>query len=755
MTSTDTRPPGDGPESPVDVDQPTPAAPDAEPPTTALPVQRPRPFEPSFPAPVERAPAWLWRWLSPVLALAAVALLPLAAATTDLTALDGWGLAKVLGPAAWAALLGAVAACVAELWSPRPRIPMLATATGVLILCSVGLPSVVEPAARFSTAWLLAGFTDAIAGDGVAPTGIDARFYWPAFFAQWAFFRDAGGATQLDAVLRWFPPVVVTVWAIGIYALARSMLGGSRAPWVAAWLFVGLNWIEQDYFSPQATGIVLLLTVLTFALGPLATRRTDAAGVPGWPAPHEDARQLPLLRRWLVAAMTPPTRPTLPPRQLLLIYFCTALCLLAVAPEHQLTPFAIIGQLVLLAVVGRFRGRGLVLVAVLVVAVYFIIACRDFWLTQLSLITGSGDEGALESGVADRLTGDAGQVAVKFLRILVPGLTWVLAIVGAWVYWRRRRDLVPIGLALVPMGFAAVQSYGGELFLRIVLYGLPILTILGTDALRTLVRRRGSLKMVLAAGMAVLFGTLVLIRGGNEAYQAVFPEEVALSRQVIAETPPGTEIVPLSHLGPHGVEGIDTHSGGTVIEGCTQLANDPLRCIDAEYPDVLLTFTSVEKEGVVLNGRQPGWSLDLIQELVASGRYVVTFQDGYNAILKKANPSPVPTPEPESGAQAANGAIWAWLTFAVLLGLLAARAWVVETGQGRLGRAPAKVRVLTAATVLVLAGLVTLLVVQGGATLVEAIVTGTDPLAITDAEVPGPVDPNAPAPPAPADPAGG
>ena len=33
------------------------------------------------------------------------------------------------------------------------------------------------------------------------------------------------------------------------------------------------------------------------------------------------------------------------------------------------------------------------------------------------------------------------------------------------------------------MAFAAVQSYGGELFLRIVLYGLPILTVLGTDAL--------------------------------------------------------------------------------------------------------------------------------------------------------------------------------------------------------------------------------------------------------------------------------
>ncbi len=449
--------------------------------------------DPAPPSPQPGPPAARRRrWYSPALVLLALALLPVAAATTDLDALDGWGLAKVLSPAAWAALACAVGACLAELWMPRPRVPMLATATGVLVLCSTGLPSVVEPVARFTTSYVIVGFVDAIAGDGVPPPDIDARFFWPAFFAQWAWFRDAAGAADLDVVLRWFPPVVVLVWATGVYALARSMLGGTRAPWAAAWLFVGLNWIEQDYFSPQAIGIVLLLTVLTFALGPLATRRTDAAGVPGWPAPHPGAPRLRLLRRWAVAAMTPPNRPTLPPRQLLLIYFCAALCLIALAPEHQLTPFAIIGQLTLLAVVGRFRGRGLVLVAIFAVVVYVIIGARDFWMSQIGLLLGSGDDGnALQTGIADRLAGDVGQVAVKLLRIAVPGLTWLLAIAGAWVYWRRRRDLVPIFLAAVPMAFAAVQSYGGELFLRIVLYGLPVLTILGADALRSYVRRGG------------------------------------------------------------------------------------------------------------------------------------------------------------------------------------------------------------------------------------------------------------------------
>jgi len=609
--------------------------------TTALPVQRRPPVPPPPPAP---PPAGIHRWLSPAFALAAVALLPIAAATTDLSALDGWGLAQVLSPVAWVSLACAVAACVTELWSPRPRIPMLGAATAVLIVCSYGIPSVVEPAARFSTAWLISGFVDAMAGDGRVVEGYDARFYWPAFFAQWAWFRDAAGATQLDEVLRWFPPVVVGVWAIGIYALARSMLGGHRAPWAAAWLFLGLNWIEQDYFSPQATGIVLMLTPLVFALGPLATRRTDAAGVPGWPKPHPDAKRLALPRRWLVAALTPPNRPTLPPKQLLLIYFCAALCLIAIAPEHQLTPFAILGQLVVLAIVGRFRGRGLVLVGMVAVAVYILIAGRDFWLNQLDMIIGSGNaEEAIQAGVSDRFAGDEGQKFVKALRIIVPGLTWLLAIAGAWVYWRRRRDLTPIALAAVPMAFAA-QGYGSEVFLRIVLFGLPILSILGTDALRRLVRRnRRVWEKVLAGGMVLLFGMLVLIRGGNESYMIVYPEEVAMSREVYATTPPGLEVVPLvSGVGPYAVDGVDTHARGDSIEGCDQLIDDPIRCVDLQDPDVIVSFGSTEAYGRDLKLMPPGWSLDVVRQIVATGEYEITYQNGFNVVLRKVEPTGLP-----------------------------------------------------------------------------------------------------------------
>ena len=339
-----------------------------------------------------------------------------------------------------------------------------------------------------------------------------------------------------------------------------------------------------------------------------------------------------------MAALTPPNRPTLPPRQLLLIYFCAALCLMAAAPEHQLTPFAIIGQLALLAVVGRFRGRGLVLVAILSSAVFILIAGREFWINQLGLIIGSGDQGALQAGVANRLTGDAGQIVVKYLRVAMPLLTWLLGTAGAWIYWKRRRDLVPIGLAIVPMFFAAVQSYGGELILRIVLYGLPIMAVLGADALRALVRKRRSLEWVLAAGMAVLMCLLVVIRGGNDSYQVVFPQEVAMYRQTVADTPAGQSIIALSGVGPGGVTGINDHPrGGDTPPGCNTDTDDVLTaaCLDEMAPDVLVSFLSIEKEGVYLYGKQPGWSLVTMQQMLATGHYTLTYQDGFDWVLRR------------------------------------------------------------------------------------------------------------------------
>ncbi len=100
---------------------------------------------------------------------------------------------------------------------------------------------------------------------------------------------------------------------------------------------------------------------------------------------------------------------------------------------------------------------------------------------------------------------------------------------------------------------------------------------------------------------------------------------------------------------------------------------------------------------------------------------------------------------------------WVWISAAVFLVLLGARAWVVETGRRQLGGTPARVRVLTVGAGVMLSVVVVMFMAQAGTLLVQSLLTGTDPIALlggTDGQpVPGgqaPADPAGQAPVAPA-----
>src|SRR5918999_1830231 len=93
-----------------------------------------------------------------------------------------------------------------------------------------------------------------------------------------------------------------------------------------------------------------------------------------------------------------------------------------------------------------------------------------------------------------------------------------------------------------------------------------------------------------------------------------------------------------------------------------------------------------------------------------------------------------------------------WIVAALVLVLLGARAWVVETGHARLGRRSAKARVLTAASALAIGGVFVMMWFQGGWLMYDAIFKGPEARGFSyggDDRVPPPADPAAP----PADPA--
>src|SRR5439155_15906258 len=78
------------------------------------------------------------------------------------------------------------------------------------------------------------------------------------------------------------------------------------------------------------------------------------------------------------------------------------------------------------------------------------------------------------ASVTKRVSGTKEHQLVVYLRLVMTGELWGLAILSAVVrYWRGYRDKAFLVLGAAPFVLATLQSYGGEIALRIYLFSLP------------------------------------------------------------------------------------------------------------------------------------------------------------------------------------------------------------------------------------------------------------------------------------------
>ena len=180
-------------------------------------------------------------------------------------------------------------------------------------------------------------------------------------------------------------------------------------------------------------------------------------------------------------------------------------------------------------------------------------AAVDYWSGHMSNIFGGvGNLGSnLTSSVGGRLTGSsAAHLIPLHTREAVAATIVGLAILGLL---RRRRagfdDRVLLALLCMPVLSIGLQSYGGEMALRIYLFLLPAACVLaGCFFFADPRAGRASWRAVpvLALCAAVLPAAFLLARYGNEAYEQIPPGELAASNWVYAHDAHGARILWLS-----------------------------------------------------------------------------------------------------------------------------------------------------------------------------------------------------------------
>ncbi|GCB50639.1 lipopolysaccharide biosynthesis protein [Streptomyces sp. NL15-2K] len=456
----------------------------------------------------------------------------------DLDEMGGLGLISVLPTPT---LLGAALLIVvfaSLLWLGREHRALLLVTLLATVVSLHALPAVIETEPRFATAWQHLGFLDYIDRTGSAVPDLDARWSWPGFFAVAAFVLKACGVSDFTEVIRWWPLAIQLLYLAPMFLLVRSMRASWRAKWTGIWIFVLSGWVGQDYFSPQGFTYLLYLVFVAILLvwfrapGVIWTKRR-----PGEiEVEPTDRRQRAVLLMVVIGLFA------------------------ASVPAHQLTPFVMLGVLAVLVLIGRSELRGLPILFGVLVAVWVGFMAEPYWSGHFDELFGGvgGVGGNVSSSVSGRIEGGSStHKLVLYARVLLAGGVMAFA---CWGWWRRRwhkyRERSLLVLTFVPFLGFGMQSYGGEMALRVFMFALPGAALLAALALfpRTGVtveeRDKDRVSLApLAALMAglVLMGGFLVARWGNEPFERIRPGEVSAMDYVYAHDEPTVRLLWLSN----------------------------------------------------------------------------------------------------------------------------------------------------------------------------------------------------------------
>jgi len=560
-------------------------------------------------------------------ALAGAGLSGWAAVNAPLDELGDLGLAAVLGPAYWAGLVLLNVAFGIGLFAARPRTWLLTLATGGLVLAVYGAAALASPIPRGQVAWRHLGIVDNLITTGHPDRAIDAYFSWPGFFALAASFFQGTGLPPIE-VIRWAPVWNTVLWLLALGVLMRQLTGRARLAWLAVWLFAAADWIDQDYFSPQAIAFLLLVVVYAVVLhrfraepglGLRAALRAGGGADADAAAAGRAATLWDGARRWW-AARKPVGDDLVPSWQRAALLLALATLAAAMVVSHQLTPFALAAGLAVLAIAGCTSAPRLPLVVGLLTVAWLVYVAVPYLVGHPPGV-GAGDVRTLATtNVLDRLRGTPGHLTIQGTRLVVTAAIVGLAV---WGVLRARRagkllgghasGRAAVALAAGPVLLAPLQSYGGEMLLRVTLYCLPLVAFF---AAISLLPRPGvpgwARRVAIVAVCTLLAAGAVTSRYGNAAFDMFRPDEIRAADVLYEYANPGDVLLAGARATPWRYRDYGEYRTVTLEDLC--IGVDTQTCFQRVRSTVYRASTG---RGLLLVTRSNGVSLDATGQLPA------------------------------------------------------------------------------------------------------------------------------------------
>jgi hypothetical protein len=548
-----------------------------------------------------------------------------------------YGLIQALKPTLYVCITLLTASFVTVLFLRRSAPTLLLAAhVAVLMILLHGAATIIEPAPRFTPAWLHVGFADYIARTGHT-LPLDARMSWPGFFALAAMMTRAAGLRDAMPLLSWTPLVFNALYGMAVYVIARNTTPERRAAWLAVWLFYPANWIGQDYFAPQGLNYLFYLLVVAALLMWFRPSRLEHLR-------HRMRRMrwwrlrllLDLVRRFARL----PSRPIqdedrnheILPWQRVGVMSVVIAMYVASTISHQLTAPTVVVVVAALVIVDRCSVRALPLLLAVIMAAYVSYLAVDYWSGHLHQLLGSIGKvsGTISAGATQRVQGDPAHELVSRMRLLVTAVVWGLAGVGAWRRLRRGTgDLALFTLALAPFGVIMLQSYGGEVLLRVYLFALPATAVLLAAVLLPAgpPRRRWLSAATALLLSAALIGSFYLTRYGNEIFEQVRPADVEAINWLYKWAPRKSTFIAINSNVPWRFKAVEQYTYTPLGD---DLGPQELKAIETEMSanprgSFLITSRAQDVYAESFYGRPAGWGEHLERQVANSGHFRMVY----------------------------------------------------------------------------------------------------------------------------------
>jgi O-antigen/teichoic acid export membrane protein len=566
--------------------------------------------------------------------------------------MSGLGLISVLDNRFDAAIVVAVLTFTATLLRRRVSEPLLLGLTLLLIVMLFGLTPLLESVPRFAVTWRHVGIAQTIIDSGRIDPRVDAYFNWPGFFVLVGVMSRLAGFASPITFAAWSPLYLNLAYLLPLLLIFRSLTGNRRLVWLSVWVFFLGNWIGQDYFSPQGFSFFFYLLIVAVLLR--------------WCVDWPPERPVDI---WLRAspvttiADTDDESSTSPAPRRGAIYACVVALYAVLVPTHQLTPVAALFSTAAIVLVAARRLLWLPALMSIMLVAWWATGARTFLNGHLGRMLGQAGrvDAAFSQNVANRIGGDIDHRIVADLTLLAGAMMWGLACLGAWRLLRQsRRYRVPAALCLAAIPLLALQTYGGEMLLRVQLFALPFTAFFAAAALVDGFndQRRVLRSTVIVGGLLTLAALFMFARYGNEKIDNFTRDEQKAVVKLYALAKPGSILVAGTGNLPWKYEQYVAHHYRLVIQmphwsataaapqNLTPLLADIRNTMSASTPRAYLIIGRSEEAEVDQLGYGTPGSLARVATAIRRSPMFTTVYTNPDASIFTIAPTPIAKPRP-------------------------------------------------------------------------------------------------------------